>query len=79
MIIKRKCFSLFGFGNFFKIKVDEKPITLKEVEELNKTYPGIIITANKNENWNKFFKWLVGTDTFAGNKYTLKGIKKNNR
>lgn len=55
MIIKRKCFSLFGFSNPFKIKVDEKPITLKEVEELNKTYPGFITIAYKNKNWNLFF------------------------
>lgn len=76
MIIKRKCFSLFGFSNPFKIKVDEKPITLKEVEELNKTYPGFITIAYKNKNWNLFFlKWLMSTGTFAGNKYTLKGIK----
>ena len=74
MIIKRKCFSLFdNFG------IDKKPITLDEVEKLNKIYPGFIdnshedLTKNSKlgEKLNNYSAWKV----FKNNKYKLLGVR----
>lgn len=67
MIIKRKCFSLFGnFG------IDKKPITLNEVKELSKKYPGFV--CKSIEDVTKFY--ILGKEL---NKYSSMKIFKNNK
>lgn len=73
MIIKRKCFS-FGLT-----LIDKKPITLDEVEKLNKIYPGFIDNSHedltKNLKLGKKLDNYLAMRIFKNNKYKLLGVR----